>query len=142
MQALLLVGCGFLGRLLFDGTGKKTLTHHERAALLLDVANGALVEGDPTGALATLMQAEQEVRTWPKFTSRWHSLLRQGQRTEALKEAQTSVRMAPKYADANNTLGKILVDMGRYSEAVQPLWMPPKIRFIARPLRLGRISEF
>lgn len=101
---------------------KKALSHHERAALLLDVANGALIEGDPTGALATLMQAEQEDPDMPEIhQSMALAYYAKSNVSEALKEAQTSVRLAPKYADANNTLGKILVDTGHYSDAVGPL---------------------
>lgn len=101
---------------------KHEVSHKERAGLLLAVANGALIEGDPTGALATLLQAEQEN---PDMSEIHHSkalaYYAKSDFPDAVKEAQIAVRLAPKYPDANNTLGKILVDMGRYEEARSPL---------------------
>lgn len=101
---------------------KHELSHEERAALLLQVANGALVEGDPTGALGTLMQAEQDNPEMPEIH---HSMAlayyAKNDLKDALTEAQTAVKLAPKYPDANNTLGKILIDVGRYDEARDPL---------------------
>ena len=113
--ALLVAGCS-------TAPEKKELTHKQRAGLLLDVGNGALVEGDPTGALSTLIQAEQEDPDMPEVH---HSMalayFAKNDLNEALQEAETAVKLAPKFADANNTLGKILVDMGRYNEATAPL---------------------
>jgi Tfp pilus assembly protein PilF len=101
---------------------KKELSHQERARLLLQVANGALLEGDPTGALRTLLDAEKED---PDMTEIHHSealaYFAKNNLPEALKEAQIAVKLAPDYPDANNTLGKILVDSGRFNEAVAPL---------------------
>jgi Tfp pilus assembly protein PilF len=101
---------------------KKPLSHDERAGLLLQVANGALIEGDPTGALGTLMQANAEDPNIPEIH---HSMAlayyAKNDLSSALREVETAVKLAPNYADANNTLGKILVDSGRYGEAAAPL---------------------
>lgn len=102
----------------------KEVSHKERAALLLNVANGALVEGDPTGALQTLMQAEYENPDMPEIHhSKALAYFAKNDLQDALKEAKIAVKLAPNFPDANNTLGKILVDLGRYDEAAAPLTM-------------------
>lgn len=111
-----------LGGCATGSTDKKELTHPQRAALLLELGNGALIEGDPTGALSTLMQAQQEDPEMPEIH---HSLALayygKSDLSDALKEAQKAVELSPNYPDANNTLGKILLDLGRYDEARTPL---------------------
>ncbi|HLE00756.1 MAG TPA: tetratricopeptide repeat protein [Bdellovibrionota bacterium] len=101
---------------------KKPLTKSERARLLVEVANGALLEGDPIGALQDLAKAEAED---PKLPEIYHSkaLAYHAKRDlkRALVEARHAVKLFPPYAEANNTLGKLLIDAGQYEEAVSPL---------------------
>jgi len=112
LTALVLAGCA-------STPGKKPLTEQERAELLLNVGNGSLMEGDPTGALQALLQSEAISPKMPEvhnslalayFAKKDYQL--------ALKEAQTAVHLAPDYSDANNTLGKMYVDMGRYDQGL------------------------
>jgi Tfp pilus assembly protein PilF len=98
------------------------LTSEGRARLLLQIANAALIENDPTGALETLMRAENEDPDMPEiYHSEALAYYAKNDFQTALQRVQKAVKMAPRYSDANNTLGKILVDLGRYDEAIAPL---------------------
>src|SRR4051812_40591078 len=50
-----------------SGLQKKTFSKAERARMLVEIANGALLEGDPTGALQNLAHAEQLDSTLPEL---------------------------------------------------------------------------
>ena len=97
-------------------------TPEEHARLLLNVANAALIENDPPGALEALARAESIDPALPEiYHTRALAFYNQGNTAGALEEVQKALKMAPDYTDANNSLGKILVDLGRYNEAVAPL---------------------
>jgi Tfp pilus assembly protein PilF len=102
---------------------KKTeLTDAQRARLPLQVADGALIENDPTAALEACMQAEAVDPTIPEiYNSKALAYYAKQDFQSALLSAQKAVKLAPGYPDGNNTLGKILLDMGRLNEAVAPL---------------------
>jgi Tfp pilus assembly protein PilF len=94
----------------------------EHARLLLNVANAALIENDPPGALEALARAEAIDPALPEiYHTRGLAFYNQGNTLGALEEVKKALKMAPDYVDANNSLGKILVDLGRYNEAVAPL---------------------
>jgi Tfp pilus assembly protein PilF len=98
------------------------LTQLQRARLLIQVADGALIENDPTAALEALIQAEAADPSLPEiYHSRALAFYAKNDFQTALFNAQKAVSIAPKYPDANNTLGKILVDLGRFNEAIAPL---------------------
>jgi Tfp pilus assembly protein PilF len=90
----------------------------ERAALLVDAAQGALMEKDPIGALQYLKAAEDLA---PKLTSIYHmrALAFQARKMpeEALLEMKKAVDLDPKNSYSNNTYGKFLMDAGRLDEA-------------------------
>jgi len=94
-------------------------TDEEKARLLLDIANGALVENDPTGALQHLLAAE---KLDPKIPELYHSkaLAYFGKHdlNSAIEAARYAVKLNPGYSIAQNTLGKLLMDAGRQDEAV------------------------
>ncbi len=105
-----------------SSTQKKELTNTERARLLVDVSNGALLEGDPTGALQNLAQAEQLDPSLPELHhSKALAYFAKHDLKTAITEARRAVTLAPGFTDANNTLGKLLLDDGRYEEAEPPL---------------------
>lgn len=101
---------------------KKEITPREKARLLTEVANGALLEGDPTGALQNLAIAEKTDASLPElYHTRALAFYMKHDLGEALRNARKAVALKPEYLEANNTLGKILVDLGRYQEAIGPL---------------------
>lgn len=101
---------------------KKELSHNELARMYVEIANGALMEGDATGALESLFRAEKEDSSLPEL---YHSealafFMKHDEQTALLK-ARKAVELKPDYSDANNTLGKLLIDMGKSDEAIEPL---------------------
>ncbi len=101
---------------------KKQLTKRERALLYVELANGALVEGDPTGALQALRSAEEFDPSLPEiYHSRALAFEAKKDIPTALIEAKKAAMMAPNSSTAQNTLGKLLLDSGRNAEAITPL---------------------
>jgi len=116
--------CVFLTSCGTPRVDKKEVSKRERARLLTEVANGALLEGDPVGALQNLALAEAQDPSLPElYHTRALAFYVKHDLRNALLNAQKSVVLKPDYIEANNTLGKILVDLGRYREAVGPLQM-------------------
>ncbi len=112
MITLSIVGCSSL-------PPQKELTHTERASKLLEIANGALAEGDSTGALQTLIKAEQEDATLPEiYHSKALAFFSKHDVTSAIANAQKAVKMKFDYSDANNTLGKLFIETGKYDTAI------------------------
>jgi Tfp pilus assembly protein PilF len=96
----------------------KALSPRDRAALLAQVAAGTINEGDPTGGLATLMEAEQydPENAYIQYLKALAYFYKNDRET-ALTLARKAVKMDPNYSEANTTLGKLLLDEGKYSEA-------------------------
>jgi Tfp pilus assembly protein PilF len=98
---------------------KRELTSTEKARLQVEIANGALVEGDPTGALQSLALAESEDPNLPELHhSRAIALYSKKDIPHAIDAARRAIQIKPDYPEANNTLGKLLLDRGRYEESV------------------------
>ncbi len=96
----------------------KTLSDKERVPLLLELAAADLSEGDPTGALTALIQAREIDDKSPE--EHYLFALAYYQKREpklALESAKRAIRLNPKYSRAKNTLGKLLLDQGKYDEA-------------------------
>jgi Tfp pilus assembly protein PilF len=86
--------------------------------MLVEIANGALVEGDPTGALQNLAQAEQIDDDLPELHhSKALAYFAKHDLNSALSSAKKAVEIRPTYTDAQNTFGKLLIDAGNYQEA-------------------------
>lgn len=101
---------------------KKQLSKHERATLFVELANGALVEGDPTGALKALRTAEEIDPSLPEiYHSRALAFEAKKDLPTALIEAKKAAAMAPNSSTVQNTMGKLLLDSGRTAEAIPPL---------------------
>lgn len=97
---------------------KKSLSQTERARLIVEAANGALVEGDPTGALQHLAKAEEEDPELPElYHSKALAYFAKKDSQTALKAVKKALELKPEYTDANNTMGKLLMDGGYYGEA-------------------------
>lgn len=106
-----------------SSTGERgDLDPKDRAFLLVRIADGALQEGDPTGALHHLKEAE---RYNPKLPQLHHAralaFIAKKDLKTALNSAQKAVELDPQYAAGNNTFGKLLLDMGKYSRAEEYL---------------------
>ena len=101
---------------------QKELTHTERAQLLIDIANGALAEGDATGALQNLSAAEKEDARLPElYHSKALAFFQKHDLDDAIAAARKAVEIKSDYSDANNTLGKLLIDRGNGDQATAPL---------------------
>ena len=103
-------------------SGPKKMTHEERARTFVEVANGALSEGDPVGALQALVKAEEEGVDLPEIHHmRAIAYTYRKDLEHALEEARKAVALAPNFAEAQNTLGKLLIDKGSLDEAIPHL---------------------
>jgi type IV pilus assembly protein PilF len=104
-----------------SGQTKKDPSPTERARLLTDIASAALGEGDSTGALAYLDQAQQLDPKSPGIHYLFALAYYQKKELDlAIASARKTVTLAPRFTDAKNTLGKLLVEKGEYDEA-EPL---------------------
>jgi Tfp pilus assembly protein PilF len=102
-----------------SGEKKKELTSTERARLFVDLANGALNEGDPTGCLQHLVTAEGIDRSLPELHhTRALAFHVKKDTTRALISARKAVELDEHYSDAKTTLGRLLMESGRNSEAI------------------------
>lgn len=94
----------------------------ERAQLLIEAANGSLLENDPIGSLQFLERAE---KLDPKYAPIYHAkALAFSVRKDfpaALTEMKKAVDLDPENPFALNTYGKFLLDAGRLDEAEAPL---------------------
>ncbi len=102
--------------------GKRELSSEERARLHVEIANTAFHENDLPVAFEHLKKAEQENADVPEI---YHTrALLYGRRKEfdlAVKEARQALKLKSDYPDASNTLGKLLIDLGKLNEAKAPL---------------------
>ncbi|MBI2712670.1 MAG: tetratricopeptide repeat protein [Bdellovibrio sp.] len=96
----------------------RNYTNTEKARMVVEIANGALAEGDPVGALQHLVRAEAFDNEIPElYHSKALAFFMRQDLDNALRAARRAVELKPNYSDANNTLGKLLMDAGQYPEA-------------------------
>ena len=101
---------------------KKSLSSDEKATLLIQAAMGSIQEGDPTGALITLRDAEQLAPKNPYvFLTRAIALLSKRDLDAALQSAQRAVQLAPEKSESQTTLGRIYLEKGMVAQAEKPL---------------------
>jgi type IV pilus assembly protein PilF len=96
----------------------RKLSKVERFNAAIDVASAAITEGDYTGALISLNEA-QEI---DNDSDRLHYLFalayyNKGELAMATDSARTALEINPKFSSAKNTLGKLLMDQGYFLEA-------------------------
>jgi type IV pilus assembly protein PilF len=94
------------------------VSDQERAKLLIDVAGANLTENDPTSALIAL----NEVRELDDSLPEEHYLFalayyQKGETKLAIESARRAVKLKPDFSSAKNTLGKLLLDQGKFDEA-------------------------
>ncbi len=98
------------------------LSSSERARMFVEVANAALLEGDPTGALQSLAEAEKIDSSLPELHHSFAlAYFRKHELKRAIQYARRAVELKPDYPEANNTLGKLLMEDGKLVEARAPL---------------------
>jgi Tfp pilus assembly protein PilF len=101
---------------------KKEMSKRERAQRLVQVADGAVKENDPTGALQYLQEAETYDATLPELHHvRALALIQKHEYPAAILSADKALRIMPDYAEASNTLGRLLMETGRTAEAIPHL---------------------
>jgi type IV pilus biogenesis/stability protein PilW len=94
----------------------------ERAQLLIEAANGSLIENDPIGALQFLERAEAlDPAYGPIYHAKALAFAARKDFPQALKEMKRAVDIDPENPFALNTYGKFLIDAGRLDEAEAPL---------------------
>jgi type IV pilus assembly protein PilF len=104
ISILLLSGCA---------TGKPKMSPAEKARSYLEAAAAAKSEGDATGALQYLAQAEQSDDSMPElYHLRALALNMKQERKLAIASVRQALSLNPKYSDAMNTLGRFLMDEG------------------------------
>ena len=99
-------------------THKTEISDQERADLLIDVASADLNEGDPTSALINLLEAEKLEKKSGDI--QYLLALTYYQKNElplALQSARKAIDLKPNFSAAKNTLGKLLLDQGKLTEA-------------------------
>lgn len=99
-------------------TAKKSVTIDG----LLNIAAAAINEGDHIMALETLNQVRELDASNPR-AYHLYALAYLGKQEIGLAEhaARQAIRLDPKYSIAKNTLGKILIDLGKFTEAESEL---------------------
>jgi type IV pilus assembly protein PilF len=104
------------------GSPPKKISDTERARLFLEAANASLAESDPTGALQNLVTAEKlDPSNAEVFHSKALAYHAKGDLPSSVTAARRAVALMPNYSDANNTLGKLLMDAGSPAQAEAPL---------------------
>ncbi len=93
-------------------------TPREKAAILVEAANGSMIEKDPIGALQYLKTAEgYDPNYAPIYHAKALAFHMRKDYARALTEMKHSVELDPNNSYANNTYGKLLMDANRIPEA-------------------------
>lgn len=96
----------------------KPLTNEEMADLRIDIALSAASAGDTVTAYQRLKEAEDAApKYWKIPFTRSLVHLKRKDLASALAESKRAVVLAPDQPDANNNLGKLLIDAGQYDQA-------------------------
>ena len=94
-------------------TGRPKMTAADKARSYIEAAAAAKAEGDATGALQYLEQAEQADDSLPElYHLRSLALNMKHERKLAIASVRKALAMNSKYSDAMNTLGRLLMDEG------------------------------
>ncbi len=96
---------------------KKELSKEERSQLYFDMASASFQDGDMPGCLQYATEADKLKPNWSElYHLKALALYERKRIPEATEAAKKSVELNPKYMDATNTLGKMLLDNGRPEE--------------------------
>ena len=116
IHLLIIQGCATRGPV------PRVLTKVEKARMFVEIANGALVEGDPTAALQAIDRAEAvDTSLAELYHTKALAFYVKHDLNTAIKSGRKAVSMRPTYSDAKNTLGKLLLEAGKFEEAIEPL---------------------
>jgi tetratricopeptide (TPR) repeat protein len=100
----------------------KELTKEERAALYLDASNAALNDGDTVSAFQHVMRAEKEDPALPEiYHMKGLIYAAKHDYPNAIASVHKALSMNPDFSAANNSMGKLLIDTGKYDEAIPHL---------------------
>lgn len=118
--ALFVLSLFVLGGLGCAATGKKkTPSKEERAQILVQLAFGTLTDGDPTGALQKLKEAEAlDDESSDLYHVRALAYYFKKDFENAISASQKAIQLKPDFSGAKTTLGVILLETGRMNEAI------------------------
>lgn len=113
---LMMSGCASTGS--NRGEAPKRMSSHERAMMLINLAAANITEGDGTQALQALKESEEIDNSIPEtyylYSLAYHL---KGEKGLAVQSVRKAIELRPNYSKAKNTLGKLLLDQGKYAEA-------------------------
>jgi type IV pilus assembly protein PilF len=96
----------------------QTMSATDKARLLIEYSNGAILDHDPITALGTLFQAEKLDPLLPELHhSKALAYYAKKDMVNAEKSAEKAIELKPDYSDALNTLGRIYIDLGKNKQA-------------------------
>lgn len=99
-------------------SNQKSASSEEKASLLIEMAVGALIDRDITAALQALADAEKYDSKNPRlYYTRGLAFYQKKDINATMENVKKALDLNEKYSAANNTLGKLLLDAGKPSEA-------------------------
>ncbi len=101
-----------------DPNAPKPISKAERVEALMGIASAHVAENDATGALQVLAEIRDLDDSIPEAYYLFAlAYLQKNEMRLATESARRAVRLKPKFSAAKNTLGKLLLDQGKYGEA-------------------------
>ena len=101
-----------------DPNAPRSVSDKERVDALMDMAVAHVSENDPVGALQILAQVRDLNDALPEEYYLYAlAYLQKNEIRLATESARHAVRLKPKYSAAKNTLGKLLLDQGKFAES-------------------------
>jgi type IV pilus assembly protein PilF len=101
-------------------SGKSKLSGSEKSRMLVEAAAAAKAEGDLVGALQFLSDAEQLDGSQAELHHLRAIVLNlKRERELAIESVRRALEIQPKYSDAMNTLGRLLMDQGSASATAE-----------------------
>lgn len=108
--------------LVVAGCSSTRKNDRERAALHLQIGSGYLTRGLYPQALTELLKAEQLDPGNPFILNNLGlAYYVRGRPKQAEEKFRAAIRALPKFSDAKNNLGRVLIDTQRYAEAIRTL---------------------
>jgi Tfp pilus assembly protein PilF len=97
----------------------KELSKEEKAALYLDASYAALNDGDTVSAFQHVVRAEKEDPDLPEiYHMKGLIYAAKHDFPSAVAQMRKALKMNPDFSAANNSMGKLLIDIGKYDEAI------------------------
>jgi type IV pilus assembly protein PilF len=100
----------------------RELSKSDKVKTLLPIAAANITDNDPTSALQILAQVrDADDSNAEEYYLYALAYLQKKETKLATDSARRAIKLDPKYSAAKNTLGKLLLDQGKYEEAEQLL---------------------